>query len=53
MDPKDHLALTSCLICKIVHIGCQADVSVMEEMENGFHHEGSDSRGTLVIEGQN
>ena len=38
MDLEDHLTPSSCLVCKIVHVGCQADASAMEKFINGSHH---------------
>ena len=47
MDMKDHLTPALCLICKIIHEGCQTDASATEKLDNSLHHEGQYSRRTF------
>ena len=47
MDLKDCLTPAPCLICKIVHEGCQADASAAEKLDNRLHHEGQYSWRTF------
>ena len=50
MDPEDRPALTSSLVCKIVHEGRQANAFAAQEIQNGFYHERQYSRGTFETE---
>ena len=40
MDLKDHLTPAFHLVCEVVHIGCQADASAAEKLDNRLHYEG-------------
>ena len=49
LELKDHLTPASCLICKIVHEGPQADASTTEKIDNWSHYEGQYLWGTFEI----
>ena len=51
MDLKDRLTTAPCLICKIIHEGCQADTSATEKFDDRSHHEGQYSWGTFETKG--
>ena len=38
MDLEDCLTPASCLVCKIIHVGLQADASAVEIFNNRSHH---------------
>ena len=51
MDLEDHLTPASCLICKVIHEGRQADASAVEKLNDWSHHKGQYSRGTFKTKG--
>ena len=46
MHLKEHLTPASCLICKVVHKGHQADASAMEKFDDRSHQIGQYPRHT-------